>query len=126
MTYPWNQRVGAVLPSSDTYFNLEQALNELLAGGKGLSTATLSNVSSSASSVSLLASNSNRKGSVFFNDSTAILYLAFAATASTTSFTYRLTPNSTLELYGEKNFTGAISGIWASANGAARITELTV
>lgn len=118
-------RTISVLPSQSSYVNKEVALNELLRGGGGLSTATLSSVNDSASSVSLLAANSGRKGFVIYNDSTEILYVAFSATATTSAFTYRLVPTATLECYGEKNYTGAISGIWASnASGAARITEL--
>lgn len=84
-------------------------------------TASTSNVSGSATSVSLLASNTNRKKAKFYNDSSAILYLKEGTTASTTSFTTKLFP----EGYYETTYTGAIDGIWASATGACRITELT-
>lgn len=84
-------------------------------------TSSLSNVSGSATSVSLLASNANRKVAKFYNDSSAILYLKEGTTASTTSFTTKLFP----EGYYETTYTGAIDGIWASATGAVRITELT-
>ena len=88
---------------------------------------TSSNVTSvagSASSVSLLAANTDRKGFIIYNDSTAILYIKLGATASTSSFTYRLTPNGivTAEAFG---YTGVIDGIWASAAGNSRITELS-
>lgn len=89
------------------------------------STATLTSVASSATTVSLLASNANRKGAYFFNDSTSILYLAYAASASTTAYTTQIPASSLFELPPEPVFTGAISGIWAAANGNARITELT-
>ncbi len=89
------------------------------------STATLSNVSGSASSVTVLAANSARRGAVIMNDSTAILYLKFGATASATSFTYKLNGGETLELPSSPVYAGIIDGIWASATGAARVTELT-
>lgn len=89
------------------------------------STATLANVAGSASSVTVLAANSNRKGAVIHNDSTAILYLKFGATASTTSFTYKLNGGETFETAMPVVYTGIIDGIWASATGAARVTELT-
>ena len=118
-------RVGSRPVTSSNYYNKEVALNELLLGGAGLATATLSSVSDSAASQTLLSANSERKGCVIYNDSTVILYVAFAATATTSAFTYRLAPTATLELFGEKNYTGVISGIWASdASGAARITEI--
>lgn len=88
-------------------------------------TATLSSVNDSASSQSLLASNTARKGAIFFNDSPSYLYLKFGATASTTSFSYKIDPYGTLEL-PSPIYTGAIDGIWsADASGACRITELT-
>jgi hypothetical protein len=86
--------------------------------------ATLTNVASSASSVSLLAANTARRGVIIFNDSNQSLYVKYGATASTTSFTYLMTPKSTWEMI-LPIFQGAIDGIWASANGSARITELT-
>lgn len=89
------------------------------------STAMLSNVSGSASSVTLLAANSARKGAVIHNDSTAILYLKFGATASATSFTYKLNGGETWESNISPLYVGVIDGIWASATGAARVTELT-
>jgi hypothetical protein len=86
--------------------------------------ATLTNVASSASSVSLLAANTARRGLIVYNDSNQSLYLKFGVTASTTSFTYLMTPKSTLEMI-LPIYQGAIDGIWAAANGSARITELT-
>lgn len=87
------------------------------------STATLSNVSGSASSVTVLAANSARVGGSIYNDSSAIVYLKFGATASTTSFTVKLAADTYYEIPG--GYTGIIDGIWASATGSARVTELT-
>jgi hypothetical protein len=88
------------------------------------SSSSVTSVSGSASSVSLLASTSGRVGAMVYNDSTATLYVKFGATASTTSFTYLLAAGATLE-FPQPIYTGAVDGIWASATGAARITELT-
>lgn len=86
-------------------------------------TSTLSNVSGSATNVTILASNTSRLGAVVYNDSTAILYLKFGSTASTTSFTYKMQPDATVEVpFG---YTGVIEGLWSSATGSARVTELT-
>jgi hypothetical protein len=93
--------------------------------GAKAATATLTNVAASASSTTLLASNANRLGAVIVNDSTSVLYVKYGATASSTSYTYRLGINATLTLDGALLYTGLISGIWVSATGAARITELT-
>lgn len=86
-------------------------------------TATVSNVSSSATSVTLLASNAARRSAAFYNDSTQVLYLKFGATASATSFTVRLGPGDYFEM-PVPIYTGVIDGIWVSANGACRVTEI--
>jgi hypothetical protein len=86
-------------------------------------TATLANVASSATSVTLIASNAARKGLIVYNDSSAILYLKYGATASTTSFTYQLAAGASWTM-AVPMYTGVVDGIWASANGFARVTEL--
>lgn len=96
----------------------------ITANPERVSTSTLSNVSASASSVSLLASTSGRKGAMFFNDSTSPAYLKLGATASTTSFTVKMFAYSYYEL-PMPVYTGAIDAIWDSATGSMRITELT-
>lgn len=89
------------------------------------STSTQSSVSGSASSVTILAANSSRRSASVFNDSTADLYLLRGAgTASTTNFSVRLFPYD----YYETPYpvcTVALTGIWSSATGAARVTEDT-
>lgn len=83
----------------------------------------VTSVAGSASSVTLLASNADRKGGTIYNDSTAILYLKLGASASTSSFTVKMFPEDYYEV--PFNYTGIIDGVWASATGDARITELT-
>lgn len=87
-------------------------------------TATLTNVSSSATSVSILAANTARVGAAIYNDSTQVLYLKFGATASTSSFTVKMASGAYYE-FPLPVYTGAVDGLWSSANGYARITELT-
>lgn len=89
----------------------------------GKTSATLSNVSSSATSVSLLSSNAAARARMCFNDSTAILYLKFGTTASTTSYTVQIPPSGYYE-FPQPLYKGAVDGIWASANGSARLTEM--
>jgi hypothetical protein len=74
-------------------------------------TSSVTSVAGSASSVSLLASTAGRFGACITNDSTAVLRVKLGTTASSTSYTAKLT--------------GAIDGIWESAAGNARITEIT-
>jgi hypothetical protein len=88
----------------------------------GATTATLANVAGSASSVTLQASNSGRLRLVIVNDSESILRVKYGSTASATSFTYQLAPFATLT---EEMYTGIVTGIWDSATGSARMTELT-
>jgi hypothetical protein len=86
-------------------------------------TPTLTSVAAATSSTSLLAANLNRIGATFYNDSTAVLYLALNTSASTTAYTVQVPQNGYYETpYG---YDGAIFGIWASVNGNVRITELT-
>jgi hypothetical protein len=83
------------------------------------------NVTSSATNVTLLASNASRKGFTIFNDSTSVLYVKFGATASATSFHVKMAAGSYYESPAGVNYTGIIDGIWASANGNARVGEFT-
>lgn len=84
--------------------------------------ATLANVSSSASSVTLFAANAASRARAIYNDSTAVLYVKFGATASTTSYTVQLAAGAYYE-FPQPVYGGLVDGIWASANGAARTTE---
>jgi hypothetical protein len=85
-------------------------------------TATLANVASSASSVTLFAAASNDNARTIWNDSTAVLYVKFGTTASTTSFTVQLAAGAYYE-FPQPVFAGRVDGIWASANGSARTTR---
>lgn len=106
---------GTALTSSNPLFTKESVS----------SSSAVTSVASSASSVSLLASNANRLGATFYNDSTQTCYLKLGATASSSSYTVQLGPNAYYELPSAHVYTGAIDGIWASANGNMRITELS-
>jgi len=86
-------------------------------------TATPTSVASSATSVSLLAANSSRKGSTIWNNSTANLYVEFGATASTTAFTARLGAGGYYEV--PFTYTGTVSGIWDAVNGSALVREFS-
>lgn len=90
-----------------------------------ITAATLTNVASSATNVTVVAANSSRRALIIVNDSTASLYLKFGATASATSYSIKLTAGATYETPVSHIYTGIIDGIWASANGAARVTELS-
>jgi len=84
---------------------------------------TVTQVASSASNVTLKASNGSRKGLLIFNDSTAILRVKFGATASSTSYTVQIAAGGYYEM-PQPVYTGLVDGIWAAANGNAYVTEL--
>jgi hypothetical protein len=88
-----------------------------------VSNATVASVAGSASSVTLFAANPAAQGRLLMNDSTANLYLAYAPTASTGAYTVLIPPNSYWEM-PHPIYTGQVSGIWASATGNARTTEV--
>lgn len=84
---------------------------------------TSANVASSASNVTILAASTSRLGAAIFNDSTAVLYIKFGATASTTSYITQIASNGYYELPGPHIYNGIIDGIWSAANGNARVTS---
>lgn len=82
-----------------------------------------SNVASSATSVEILAANKDRNGFTLYNDSSAILYLLLSdGTASTSVYTTQVAANGGF-FEAPYNYRGAVNGIWATANGNARVTE---
>jgi hypothetical protein len=84
--------------------------------------ATLANVASSASSVTVFAASGTVKARTVFNDSTAVLYLKFGATASTSSYTVQMAAGAYYE-FPQPVYGGLVDGIWAAANGNARVTS---
>lgn len=87
------------------------------------STAVITSVTNSLTSQVALASNSARRGFIIFNDSLAVVFVAFAATASTTAFSVKLQQGAEYE--PGIDYTGVISVIASAAIGACRITEFT-
>jgi len=86
-------------------------------------TPTTTNVSSSATSVTVLASNASRRGMSFWNNSTATLYLSASGTATVANAMFAVPPQGLLILDQQLIFTGAITGIWSAANGSVNVTE---
>ncbi len=85
-------------------------------------TATVAQVASSASAVTLQAANADRRGLRVQNDSTAVLYLKYGAGASLTSYTKKLVAGEYWEM-PPNDYSGIVSGIWATTNGFAYVTE---
>ena len=90
-------------------------------------TGTPTSVAGIASAVALLVNNPARKGAYIYNDSSATLYVGLFAHASLTTslYTTQVPPNNLYELPTIPAYTGEISGIWSSATGNARCTEMS-
>lgn len=89
----------------------------------GVSQTRLLSVAAAVASTSLLP-RSPRRGFTVVNDSTANLYLALGATASTTVFTAKVGPGGMFISENVDEYTGPVTGYWDAAAGNARITEL--
>ena len=87
-----------------------------------VATAAPTQVASSASSVTLAALNTARKGLWVFNDSTAALFIKLGATASATSFNVKVAAGALWEC-PPPVYTGRVDGIWSAVNGNAYVTE---
>lgn len=114
--------------TENQFGNVRMAADRSLLTATRATTPSQSSVASSASNVTLLAASNSRKGATITNDSSAVLYIKLGATASTTSYTVTLAGSASAPFaYYEVPFgyVGIIDGIWASATGNARITELT-
>lgn len=84
--------------------------------------ATVSQVASSATVVTLQAANGNRRALTVYNDGTKNLYLKLGSAASLTSFTVKIGARGYYEVPG--NYTGIVTGIWDVASGEAYVTEV--
>lgn len=88
-------------------------------------TANVTAVAASVTAVTLQALNTDRIHWSVFNDSTSPMYLKWGTGASTTSFTTKLPAAGYYELSREKYWAGAITAVWDTATGSARVTEAT-
>lgn len=83
--------------------------------------ATTTTVASSITSVALIAANTARKGINITNLSTSKLYINYGATATIAGAAFVIDAGQLWECPEE--YVGQLSGIWAAANGNARVTE---
>lgn len=87
-------------------------------------TSVVTRVNSSTSNIQLVAANANRKGLLFYNDSTATQLIKLGTVATSTDFTVRLTPRMFWEV-PSPIYVGQIDVISSSTNGAIQVTELS-
>ncbi len=114
-------KLQSIMDNTDTLeTKLQTVIDEITRGTTGATTS----VAGSTSSVTLLASNSARKGFTIFNDSTSVLYVKLGSTSSSTSFMIKMSKDDFFQ-YDSQVYTGIVTGIWVSATGNARITEVT-
>lgn len=100
-----------------------QPVNGTVATTVAVRTPTTTSVASSATSVTILAANANRRGVSIANDSTATLRLSFATPATAANAFIVLPPGAFILLDQQMIVTGIIYGIWSAANGTAQVTE---
>lgn len=121
-TPPWSVSQSGTWTTGRTW-TLSSATDTVTVANPSNASASLTSVANATSSTSLLASNASRKGLIMYNDSTTDCKVAFAATASATSFTI-LMAKQTNYFMQAPIYTGAVSEICSNANGSMRITEL--
>lgn len=88
----------------------------------GAATAARTSVAAAVADTALLAADPTRLAATVYNDSTALLYVGYGATAvSTTNYSVQVPAGGYLEV--PREFVACvIRGYWAAANGYARIT----
>lgn len=86
-------------------------------------TPTTTRVASSLTSVTILASNSNRRGFSISNISTSKLYLSFSTPATINNCFIEVPAGAFILLDQQLIITNAIYGLWSSVDGAAQVTE---
>lgn len=86
-------------------------------------TGTTTRVPSATANTTLLAATVNRLGATVYNDSASILKLKLGATSSATSCTLQMAAGTYYEI--PFWYTGIVTGLWISVDGAANVTELT-
>jgi hypothetical protein len=97
--------------------------NSYLANTPTPASSTQASVASSATDVTILAANTERKGCTIYNESIGTLYVLLSTgTSSTTRYSLQIAPNSALILK-VGDYSGVIKGLWSAANGFARVTE---
>lgn len=87
----------------------------------GVNAATVTPITSSATVVTLLAANMARNQATIYNESTQTLYVKFGSAASATDYTLPIAGSGYFEF--PVRYLGIVTGVWASANGFARVTE---
>jgi hypothetical protein len=111
-------------PISSSLASILTQVTDHSATSPSVSSSSISNVAADTSSKTILASNSSRKSMMLYNDSSSAMYLAYSATASLSSYSVKISANTLFEMPPGVTYTGAMSAVWDTASGNARVTEL--
>ena len=88
----------------------------------GAGRANATTATSATTDAILLPARSDRRSATIFNDSTAVLSVRYGFDAASTSvYSEQVAAGATIPI--PAGYTGEVHGVWASANGQARITE---
>ena len=124
-TAPWPVSLSnSTTTATFTTIGSKVSLDVNIAAQPRSGTATQATITSSATSVTLLAANAARLQATIFNDSAQPLYVNFAATAAASVFVVKMLPGQYYEL-PQPAWAGVISGLWANVDGSAKVCEMT-
>ena len=84
--------------------------------------AGVTSIDSVTSVTQILPANYDRRGFSIYNESTAILYIKFGPDASSSDYTVPLVASAFYE--APYTYSGIVTGVWASVNGSAKVTEV--
>ena len=85
---------------------------------------TYTNIESDDEVQTFVAENGNRVGLMIFNASTSVLYLQIDDDATTDDYIIKLVAGALYEM-PRGYFTDKVTGIWATANGYAKVIEIS-
>ncbi len=88
-----------------------------------LTTSAPARVASSATVVTLMVANAARLSLTIYNESTQVLYVKTGSAASATDYNFQVPALGYYEMPVTALWRGIVTGIWASAVGAAMVTE---
>lgn len=87
-------------------------------------TSSVTSIAGATTNTNIFASNANRVVATIFNGTNKTMYIKLGTTASTSSFTTQLLPNSYWEL--PVDWTGNVDAVWANGvSGNALVTEMS-
>lgn len=129
-THPFNTWTPGYVEGQAAMVTLDTVTGAMLVQPpKGPVTTAQTNPASSATTVTLLASNTQRKGAIIKNNASTVLHVCLAGTATVAASSYDLPAYSAtigVSLEIPFGYAGAISGIWEGApTGNSNVTEIT-